>query len=87
MVTKKVKVTNPSGLHMRPAGIFVKVLAGFESEVFIHVDDQEYNAKSMLGLLSASIKCGDEIELMVKGSDEEACMLAAVEAIEKGLGE
>ncbi|MCP1110854.1 HPr family phosphocarrier protein [Ohessyouella blattaphilus] len=87
MINRKVKVTNPSGLHMRPAGVFVKVITGFESEVTLRANGDDFNAKSMLGVLSASIKCGDEVELIVCGADEEACMKAAVEAIESGLGE
>ena len=87
MLNRKITVKNPSGLHMRPAGIFVKVVKNFESEVMIFIRGNEYNAKSMLNLLSACIKSGDEIELRINGVDEEECMKAVVEAIESGLGE
>lgn len=87
MLKQKITVKNPSGLHMRPAGIFVKEVGHFVSEVTIAFNNNEYNAKSMINLLSAAIKCGDEIELIVSGTDEEECMKAVVAAIESGLGE
>ena len=45
------------------------------------------NAKSVLSVLGACIKKGDEIELTCEGEDEEEAMRAMVEAIEGGLGE
>ena len=45
------------------------------------------NAKSVLSVLGACIKSGDEIVLICDGEDEEEAMKAMVEAIESGLGE
>lgn len=87
MLTRKLTIKNPSGLHMRPAGVFVKTVEPFESKVQLYIRDSEYNAKSMLNILSACVKCGDEIELKISGSDEEECMNAIVAAVESGLGE
>jgi len=87
MLKQNITITNPSGLHMRPAGIFVKEVGRFKSDVMIYINGNEYNAKSMLNLLSAAVKCGDEIELRISGADEEECMKAAVALIESGLGE
>jgi len=87
MLNQKITIKNPSGLHMRPAGLFVKEVGKFDSDVMIFFKDNEYNAKSMLNLLSAAIKCGDEIELRISGTDEEECMKTVVAAIESGLGE
>lgn len=87
MITKKVTIKNPSGLHMRPAGIFVKTVSVFDSEVQFNFKDETYNAKSMINVLSAMVKNGDEIELCIDGEDEQQCMEAIVEAIESGLGE
>lgn len=87
MLTRTVKIINPSGLHMRPAGLFVKSVQGFQSEVKFRIRNGEYNAKSMLNILSAAVKCGDEIELEIEGSDEQECMNAIVAAVESGLGE
>ena len=87
MLSKKIVINNPSGLHMRPAGIFVKAVTPFKSDVFFDIREATYNAKSMINVLSAAVKRGDEIELRIEGEDEQACMDAVVAAIESGLGE
>ena len=87
MINKKITIKNPTGLHMRPAGIFVKTVTPFKSNVSFEIRGQTYNAKSMINVLSAAVKSGDEIELRIEGEDEQACMDAVVAAIESGLGE
>ncbi len=45
------------------------------------------NAKSVLSVLGACIKCGDELEFRCEGPDEQEAMQALIDAIENGLGE
>ena len=45
------------------------------------------NAKSVLSVLGACVKCGDEIELICDGEDEANALQTLVKAIENGLGE
>ena len=87
MLSKSIIIKNPSGLHMRPAGVFVKACTPFQSDVFFDINGGTYNGKSMIKVLSAAVKCGDGIELRVDGEDETECMDAMVAAIESGLGE
>ena len=81
MLNKKVTINNPSGLHMRPAGVFVKAASPFKSNVGFEIRGATYNAKSMINVLSATVKSGDEIELAIDGEDEQACMDAVVAEI------
>jgi len=87
MLTRTITINNPSGLHMRPAGVFAKTILQFCSNVMFRIRGNEYNGKSMINILSATVKCGDEIELLIHGDDEQTCMDAVVAAIESGLGE
>ena len=87
MVTKKVTIVNPTGLHMRPVSVFCKEAVKYKSQIFIHFKDGEYNAKSVLSVLSACVRNGDEIELVCEGEDEEEALAGLVQAIEDGLGE
>ena len=48
---------------------------------------KKINAKSLLTIIGACIKCGTEIELVCEGPDEEAALAHATELIESGLGE
>lgn len=87
MVSQKVKIINPTGLHLRPAGIFCNTAAKFESKITFQHGTSNANAKSVLSVLGACIKRGDEIELICEGEDEEEALKAMVNAIEDGLGE
>ena len=79
MVSQKVKIKNPTGLHLRPAGILCKEAMQYKSLVTFH-----YRVLSVLG---ACIKFGDEIEFVCEGDDEDEALKAMVEAVESGLGE
>ncbi len=87
MITKKVKITNPTGLHMRPAGIFCNKASEFECSVRFRYDNTMANAKSVLSVLGACVKSGDVIEVICDGEDEEIALKTLVDAIEGGLGE
>ena len=87
MVSQKVVIKNPTGLHLRPAGILCKDAMQFKSYITFRYRDNIANAKSVLSVLGACIKSGDEIELICEGEDEEEALKAIVEAIEDGLGE
>jgi phosphocarrier protein len=87
MVKQRVTVKNPTGLHLRPAGNLCKEAMKFKSLVTFVFKDNIANAKSVLSVLGACVKCGDEIELVCEGEDEEEALAGLVQAIEDGLGE
>ena len=87
MVKQKVTITNPTGLHLRPAGIFCNTASSFKCKVTFEYDNTTANAKSVLSVLGACIKKGDEIELICDGEDEANALQTLVKAIENGLGE
>ena len=87
MVRKKVVIKNPTGLHLRPAGILCKEAMQFKSLIVFNFRGGTANAKSVLSVLGACIKSGTEIELVCEGEDEEIALKTLVDAIESGLGE
>jgi len=87
MVSQKVVIKNPTGLHLRPAGILCKEAMQFKSLITFTFRESTANAKSVLSVLGACVKCGDEIEFVCDGEDEEEALKALVRAIESGLGE
>ena len=87
MVSQNVVITNPTGLHLRPAGNLCKVAMNYKSHITFSYGENTANAKSVLSVLGACIKCGDELEFKCEGADEEEALKALVEAIENGLGE
>jgi phosphocarrier protein len=87
MVSKMTKIVNPMGMHMRPAGMFAQEMMKFNSDVMLVFNDKEINAKSIMNLMAACLKCGSELEVRCNGADEEAALNKAIELIESGLGE
>lgn len=87
MVSQKITIKNPQGLHMRPAGVFAKGVAKYQSNVNLIFNGKSTNGKSLLNIIGACIKCGSEIEIQCDGPDEEEALQAAVDLIESGLGE
>ena len=87
MVSKKVIVKNPTGLHLRPAGILCNEAVKYKSKVYFRYGDNEANAKSVLSVLGACIKCGTELEFICEGEDENEALTGVVTAVENGLGE
>ena len=87
MVRQKVVIKNPTGLHLRPAGILCKEAMQYKSLITFTFRESTANANSVLSVLGACVKCGDEIELTCDGQDEREALDALVKAIESGLGE
>ncbi|MEG1504752.1 MAG: HPr family phosphocarrier protein [Lachnospiraceae bacterium] len=87
MMKKKVTIKNPTGLHLRPAGLFCKTAMQFQSKITFEFRTTTANAKSVLSVLGACIKKGDEIELVCEGPDEEIALETMTEIVESGLGE
>ena len=87
MVSQKVVIKNPTGLHLRPAGILCKEAMQFKSLITFRFKESIANAKSVLSVLGACIKSGDEVEFFCEGEDEEEALRTIIAAIESGLGE
>lgn len=87
MISQKVTINNPTGLHLRPAGNLCKEAMKYKSLITFTFGECTANAKSVLSVLGACVKCGNEIELTCEGSDEKEAMEALIAAIEGGLGE
>ena len=87
MLSRKITIKNPSGLHLRPAGVLSQTAMKFKSDIIIEYGEKRIVAKSVLNVMAAGIKAGTEVNLIVDGEDEEEALNTLVEAIESGLGE
>lgn len=87
MVKKMVTVRNLAGLHLRPAGALCQIAMEFSCRVEFRHNNVTSNAKSVLSVLGSGVQCGDELEIICDGTDEEAALQAVVSGIENGLGE
>ena len=87
MITQKVVIKNPTGLHLRPAGNLCKVAMNYKSHITFMYGDNSANAKSVLSILGACIRPEDEIEIICEGDDEQEALDALVALVESGFGE
>ena len=87
MVSQKVTIKNPTGLHLRPAGILCKEAMQYKSMVTFKYRDSVANAKSVLSVLGSCVRSGDVIEFICDGVDEQEALNALVKVVESGLGE
>ena len=71
MITKEITITNSSGLHARPASLWVQMASRYQSSIIIKSNDSEVNGKSILGILSLGLATGSKFELIVDGEDEQ----------------
>lgn len=70
----KYVITDPMGIHARPAGLLVKALAGYTCDVKLTGKGRTVNAKGIMGVMSLGIKKDEEITFTFDGADEaEAC--------------
>lgn len=85
MTKQKVTVKNQTGLHLRPAGILCRTAMLYKSHITLTYGDTTANAKSVLSVLGAGVKAGDEVEITCEGVDEQEAMEALVNLFESGL--
>ncbi len=80
MARRTVAVASASGLHARPAKLFVQAAMGVPAAVTIRAGDKAVPAKSMLGVLSLGAVHGTEVTLEADGpgAEESLDSLAAL---------
>ena len=71
MITKDITITNSSGLHARPASLWVQMASRYKSSIKIKTHDSEVDGKSILGILSLGLASGSQFQLIVDGADEQ----------------
>ena len=76
-------ITDPEGIHARPAGMLVKTAAGFKSDIKIEKDGKAVNAKTIFGVMGLGVKKDMEIKTTIDGEDEDQ----AAEVLQKFFSE
>jgi len=70
MLERQFTINNEQGLHARPASLLVQAASQSKSSVLLIKEGKEYNAKSILGIMSVGAKKGDRITIRTDGPDE-----------------
>ena len=75
-------VTDPQGIHARPAGLLVKEAKKFESNISVFKGARKGDLKKIFTFMALGVKQGETIKVQVEGADEEQAA-SAVEAFLK----
>ena len=78
-VEKKVTIKNKSGLHARPASVFVQIANKYDCDVTVRKGKQKVNGKSIMGIMMLAAEKGSKIVLAAEGADAEE----AIEELER----
>ena len=85
-IERTVTIRSKSGLHARPAAIFVQKAKGFQSQIMLTKNEKTVNAKSILSVLTLGAAQGDQVILKVDGDDAEIASGELVSLLEEDLG-
>ena len=69
-LTKELTIANKSGIHARPAAMFVKTAARFGSDIFVEKDGEKINGKSIMGLMM--LAAGPSITITIQATGKQA---------------
>jgi phosphocarrier protein HPr len=80
-------VNHSSGLHARPAALFVKTAKQFNSAITVSHNGKEANAKSILTILTLGVNKGSKISICAEGEDADEALVALESLIQNNFGE
>ncbi len=89
-VTLVLKITNPVGLHARPAALFVQTAGQFKADIRVRNltrDTPFVDAKSILGVLGLGVAQEHEIEVVASGEDAPEAIAALRALVESDFSE
>lgn len=87
MTEKVLTVENKTGIHARPASVFVQTASKFKSKIEIKANGKTANAKSILTIMSLGLSKGTEITIQADGEDEAEAVKALSDLVESKFGE
>jgi phosphocarrier protein len=82
-IRREVVIQNPLGLHLRPAGVFVKKAQQFESEIKVIRESYGVDAKSIIDLVTLAASQGTQLIIEAEGRDAQAAVDALAELVEQ----
>jgi len=78
-------ITDPNGIHARPAGLFTQKMQEFKSVITVKRDEQSADGKKLIALMKLRPKCGQSLVITTEGEDEDAAIEAAREFLTANL--
>jgi phosphocarrier protein len=86
-LVRELTITNKSGIHARPAALFVKIATRFGAEIFVEKDGEKINGKSIMGLMMLAAGPGSKVILHVRGADASQAISELEELVRRKFDE
>ncbi len=80
-LTANLTLANPTGLHARPASLFVQTAANYQANIHASGRGKETDATSIFGVLSLGLRQGDALTIRASGKDAQAAIEALSELV------
>lgn len=87
MAQEVVTIENKTGIHARPASIFVQTATKFKSKIQLKAKGKTVDAKSILMIMSLGLVKGTEITILADGPDEADAVKALKDLVDSKFGE
>lgn len=85
MKTFEYTITDPLGIHARPAGAIAAEAKKFSSQITVQKGDKSADGRRLFALMGLSAKAGDTLTVICNGEDEEAAADALRALLEANL--
>jgi phosphocarrier protein len=87
MTEATTSIENKTGIHARPASVFVQTASKFKSKVQLKAKGKTVDAKSILMIMSMGLVKGTEITICADGPDEADAVAALKKLVDDKFGE
>lgn len=62
------------GIHARPAGLLAKEAKKYGSKIVLKTETKSAEATRLMAVMSLGVKCGQTVEVVAEGDDEDAAI-------------
>ncbi|VVN85769.1 phosphoenolpyruvate--protein phosphotransferase [Pseudomonas fluorescens] len=87
LFSRQMILSNPNGLHARPAAVFAQAAKGFAASICLHKQQASANAKSLVAIMALQTVQGDALQISAVGEDAELAIKTLAELLAAGCGE
>lgn len=85
--SQSLKLPNPNGLHARPAAVFAQAAKGFSAKIYLHKQQAQANAKSLVAIMALQTAFGDSVQVSAVGEDAATAIEVLTRLLAEGCGE
>ena len=86
ILERTITLASKSGLHARPAAVFVQKAKTFHSQITLSKNDKTVNGKSILSVITLGAVQGEQVILKINGEDANTAIDQLAALLEEDLG-